>query len=1009
MTVRTYTRACVAALSAFSLLGLTPGAETPGEAGFEVTIREGTNMAAALSPDGGTLALDALGRIWTLQAGGGAATALTDPFGDARQPTWSPDGRQIAFQAYWGGDYDIWVVDADGSDLARLTSGPFDDREPHWSPDGTRVAFASDRAGSYDIWEVTVSGRNVRQLTDDADNEYAPAYGPAGRVVYVTDGSEAGVWVLSGSDAPLRIVDLGDTDGFGPSWSPDGARIAYSSQTYGSSTLHVVSASGGAGVGSSVSEPNEDVFPFRASWRADGRLLYTADGKVRTRPAMGGTASDVPFSATVTLERPAYRKTLRSFAASGPMPVRGILSPSVSPDGTRVAFTALGDLWLMPIGGEPERVTDDPWVEVDPAWSPDGRSLAFGTDRGGDVDVWVHDVETGRARPLTEGGGSGPVWSPDGSEIAYTGGVGPQAGLRVVSVETGLTRTVRSGLNNPGRPTWSPDGTQIGVSALSPYSSRYREGVNKALLIRVPRTAAQEDSDAAPDDAFASARQASERWLDFLPNQSVGTRSTDGPLWSPDGDWLAYASNGVLWVIPVTHSGDPLGPPRRLNNETTSDLSWVGDSESIVYLTTDRLRRVWLGSGLIEDIPIPLTWRRTVPEGRTVIHAGGLFDGVSAQLTRNVDVVVEGNRITRVGPHDETMHTGRVVDASDGVLSPGLIEMHTHGGLGEGEAIGRNWLSYGVTTIRRVSADPYDMTEAKESVESGRRVGPRIFATGNSMDGSRIYYGGGASMGAIGQVELEMQRAAALEYDLIKTYVRLPDAVQRRVIDEAHALGMSVTSHELYPGVAYGADGVEHVRGTSRRGYSTKVSELSRSYQDVVELLARSGMAITPTVGLYGGFGLLAGDDPSLLEDARLEAFRASTGRGRRGGDTETVRRMVSDMGSLARRVVEQGGTVVVGTDFGPPGLSLIAEMEVLTRYGGMDAVDVMRATTSIPAAEMGYGDDLGVVRPGMLADLVVFGGNPLEDISAVRDVRFVVANGQVNSMAELLVRPGGR
>ena len=238
--------------------------------------------------------------------------------------------------------------------------------------------------------------------------------------------------------------------------------------------------------------------------------------------------------------------------------------------------------------------------------------------------------------------------------------------------------------------------------------------------------------------------------------------------------------------------------------------------------------------------------------------------------------------------------------------------------------------------------------------------------------------------------------------------MRLPDAVQRRVIDEAHALGMSVTSHELYPGVAYGADGVEHVRGTSRRGYSTKVSELSRSYQDVVELLARSGMAITPTVGLYGGFGLLAGDDPSLLEDARLETFPASTGRGRRGGDTETVRRMVSDMGSLARRVVEQGGTVVVGTDFGPPGLSLIAEMEVLTRYGGMEAADVMRATTSIPAAVMGYGDDLGVVRPGMLADLVVFGGNPLEDISAVRDVRFVITNGRVNSMEELLLRPGG-
>ncbi|MDH3271137.1 MAG: amidohydrolase family protein [Gemmatimonadota bacterium] len=1011
MSVQTPARACAASLAALCLLGLTPSSgslgDPPPESGFEVTIREGTNMAAALSPDGSTLAIDALGRIWTLPAGGGEARALTDPFGDARQPTWSPDGSTIAFQAYWGGDYDIWLVSADGEGLRRLTNGPFDDREPHWSPDGTRIAFSSDRGGTYDIWEVTVGDREVRRLTTDGDNEYAPAFGPDGRVAYVTDGSEAGLWVRSASGAVEQVVDLGDVEGFGPTWSPDGARIAYSTQTYGASALHVVAVSDAEGMGSRISDADEDVFPFRASWRADGHLVYTADGKLRSRPAAGGAASEVAFAATVTVNRPTYRKALRDLDASGPTPVRGIVSPALSPDGAQVAFTALGDLWLMPIGGEPRRLTDDPWAEIDAAWSPDGESLAFATDRGGTMEVWVHDVSTGEARQLTRDGGGSPSWSPDGREIAYIGGDGSEAGLRVVSVATGSTVTVRSGLFRPGRPTWSPDGRRIAASALSPYSTRYREGVNKALLMRVPRPAT-EDSDTDPFDTWATPLQADERWLDFLPHGSVGTRSSDGPIWSPDGDWLAYVSNGVLWVIPVTHDGDPVGPPRRLNNEATAYLSWAGDSRSLVYLSTHGLRRAWLESGDIDDVPVPLSWRRTVPADRTVLHAGALFDGVSEELARNVDVVIEGNRIVRVGPHDAGLHRGRVVDVSDGVVSPGLIEMHTHGGLGEGEAIGRQWLSYGVTTIRRVSADPYDMTEAKESVESGRRIGPRVFGTGSSMDGSRIYYSGGASMGAIAQVELEMQRAAALEYDLIKTYVRLPDAVQRRVIEDAHALGMSVTSHELYPGVAYGADGVEHVRGTSRRGYSTKVTELNRSYQDVVELLARSRMAITPTVGLYGGFGLLAADDPALLADARLEAFGGSTARGRRGGDPEVVRRMVRDMGSLARRVVEQGGVVVVGTDFGPAGLSLVAEMEVLVRYGGMDPIDVMRATTSVPAEAMGYGGDLGIVREGMLADLVVFGENPLEDISAARDVRWVVANGRVFSMVELLERPMG-
>src|SRR5438477_4671617 len=115
-----------ASLIAFSL-GV---AEQPSGRTVHVTLHEGTNLAAALSPDGRTIAIDLLGTLWTMPAAGGTASAITDIFLDVRQPSWSPDGRRIAFQAYRDSTWQIWICNADGKELKPVTQSPFDDREP---------------------------------------------------------------------------------------------------------------------------------------------------------------------------------------------------------------------------------------------------------------------------------------------------------------------------------------------------------------------------------------------------------------------------------------------------------------------------------------------------------------------------------------------------------------------------------------------------------------------------------------------------------------------------------------------------------------------------------------------------------------------------------------------------------------------------------------------------------------------------------------------------------------
>src|SRR3954454_21576035 len=147
------------------------GAPAPAAAHIDVTVHEGTSMSVAVSPDGRTLAVDLQGSIWTVPASGGTATRITDVFNDARQPTWSPDGKWITFFAYRDGGYDVWAIAPDGSNQHKLTWGPFDDREPIWSHDGTRVAFSSDRGNplgsDYNIWTLDVRSGDLRQLTKD--------------------------------------------------------------------------------------------------------------------------------------------------------------------------------------------------------------------------------------------------------------------------------------------------------------------------------------------------------------------------------------------------------------------------------------------------------------------------------------------------------------------------------------------------------------------------------------------------------------------------------------------------------------------------------------------------------------------------------------------------------------------------------------------------------------------------------------------------------------------------
>jgi Tol biopolymer transport system component/imidazolonepropionase-like amidohydrolase len=977
-----------AAFVVVRVVGLPAGQPRLAGAGgaVDVTVHEGTSMAIALSPDKRTLVLDLQGTLWTLPVTGGTARPITDQYNDARQPSWSPDGKQIAFQGYRDGTWRIWTVKPDGSGLRAMTSGAFDDREPHWSPDGAKIAFSSDRSGNYDVWILDIASGQTRRITNDPANDFSPTWSLDGQeIAFVSTRTPSpGVYATT-IDGRERLVSASDGSVGTPSWSPDRKNVLFAVLPSGgfnpTGPTHLM-------LGTRSVATGEDYFPFRAQWLSDDEFLYTSDGKIKRRSLRSGRVDVVDFSATLRVTPPSYAHKKRDFDSTGPQPVKGIMRPVVSPDGRQLAFAALGDIWTMPIGGSPKRLTDDAFVDTDPAWSPDGTHIAFSSDRAGGMDIWVRDLKTGSDRRLTSlpNADMAAAWSPDGKSIAFVSNADFEQGeVYIVPAEGGEPRRILERRFGIGYPSWSADGTFVITSAFKPYSSRYREGMNYYEVVPV--------GGGMPRLVVPS------------PHVPIGKRAGDGPAWSPDGKQIAFVSNDCLYTMPVTPTGDPAGQPRQITSELADSISWAGPRH-VLYMATDRLKLIDVDDGSTTDVPIDLTWRRRTPAGRMVVHAGRLIDGRQTAARNEMDVVIEGNRIRSVEPHRAALHTGTVVDARGLSLMPGLIEGHGHQLKEHGTQFGRVHLAYGITTVRSPGAVPYEGIEDRESIESGRRIGPRVFVTGYLLDGWRPYYPIATTAPSEAVVDMEIERARRLDYDLLKTYVRLPDLLQKRAIEGAHRIGIPTSSHEIYPAALSGADSVEHTGATSRRGYSPKQSALGRAYEDVIQIIAKTRMTITPTMAL-GGYQAATSADPSILQDPRMKqlqpAWVQAEGSGR-ATDPQALHRFMERSAKTLLDLLRAGAPVIAGVDapLVPYGAALHTELAAYVE-AGFTPFQALQTATINTAALLNATDDLGTIEPGKLADLVIVEGNPLTNIRDTAKVRKVIKNGELFTIEELL------
>ena len=454
-------------------------------AGYRVTRRPASTAAARPTAE-----------QLTFQAGAESAARL------------SPDGKTFLFVSEAAGNTDVYVQRVDGRNATNLTAdSPAADRQPAFSPDGSRIAFRSEREGG-GIFLMGATGESVRRLTDFG---FDPAWSPDGKTIAVAGepvedplarNAVSKLWLVDSETGERRLLTEGDA--VQPSFSPSGRQIAYWGLPIGSGQRDLWTVSAASGSQKPVRITNDDAVDWNPFWSPDGKHLYFASDRDGTmglyRIAIDeetGEASGEPepigtpslwsgfFSASrdgrqiayeshaessrievVSLD-PATGKTVGNSEPifAGSLLVRNL---DVSPDGNWIAFTSRGrreDVFLMRSDGSSlKQLTNDPFKDRGPAWSPDGKRIAFYSNRAFRYEIWSIHPDGSSLTQVTRGLGEGigyPTWSPDGSMLAAADT--EKTYVFPLDPASGSPRTVPS-LGDEGFwiVEWSPDGKWLG-------------------------------------------------------------------------------------------------------------------------------------------------------------------------------------------------------------------------------------------------------------------------------------------------------------------------------------------------------------------------------------------------------------------------------------------------------------------------------------------------------------------------------------------------------------------
>lgn len=1008
---------------------------------IDFTTSEGTWMSVDVSPDGRWIVFDLLGHVYRMPSGGGTAESLTQESGIAVnfQPRYSPDGGTIAFISDRRGQNNLWLMDADGSNARPVfTDNAVRVTRPRWTPDGQFIVVERRPGG---VWMYhREGGQGTALLGEEFGGASWPTLTRDGRYLFFELSKGRTLEGAVGGDRQIRRMELRTGDvvritagepntqirlssggGYAPEPSPDGRWLAFARRIpngtvswrgheWGPRTalwlrelatgeerllmdpIEFDHAEGGGG----------GTLPSYA-WTPDGgALVLTQGGKIRRVDVATGQVATIPFEARV--QRVISERAYSPFRITDePFQARFLRWPTASPEGGRLAFQAVGRVWIVDAaGGKPRRVTppDFPDFEYAPAWSPDGRWLAFtSADAHARGHLWRVSADGGTPERMTAEAGEylNPAWSPDGSELLVVRGAGstlagrgwmfnPYYQLLVVPANGGEEREVAL-VNPPSeadvyavsrrslvQPHWGPGGRIYFAE-----DRQNSEGRNQVALVSV----APEGGDERVHLTFSYADE-------IAP--------------SPDGRWVAFqeGDNVYLTAFPALGSGGVEAPhiEKRRGRFAVRQLTLEGgmfprwrDAGTLEFGSGTRHYTYRVDGGRTDTVDVRLMVPRRIPSGSVALTGGRIITLRDGEVIEDGTLVVRGSRIACVGTCS-TEGVDQVIDVRGKTLIPGFIDMHAHHHRETREVFGTKnfetavYLAYGVTANLDNSMWHRNIFPVAEMVAAGLLPGPRTYSSGPPLYAGDSFRQNEITSFAV--AEQNVKRLKSWGAVSLKQYQQ-PRRDQRQWVAEAgrtHGFMVTAEGGDLEYDLSMIMDG--HTGWEHPLGYLPL-------YADVTRFMGAAEAVYSVTFGVgmgpwnenyWWGVGEYATDEKLL----RWLPWRTLIPHARRRPLRPETDYSFPILAEAVKDVIAAGGHGAIGAHGQAHGIG--PHWEVWMAASAMGPMGALELASREGAHFLGVQQDLGSLEVGKLADLMVLHSNPLENIRNTTDILYVMQGG---------------